>query len=63
MPVEETNEDYKISIYNRLIDIAKEKEEIWKYHPSNPDRIDVVDVYEKLEREENELTHLVDALI
>jgi hypothetical protein len=59
----EEQEEYKINLYNRLIDISKEMDEVYKYHPNNPNRIDVISNYEELQREKRELEHLLDALI
>lgn len=37
-----------IDIINHLIDISGEIEQVWKYHPENPNRIDVVTYHDIL---------------
>lgn len=34
---------------NELLGLAKIKDELWRYHPDNPKRVDVEHEYEKLD--------------
>ena len=34
-----------------LLDIEEQIENLWKFHPENPDRVDVVEEFDKLQRE------------
>jgi hypothetical protein len=38
----------KVALVNELIDVEQHMAELWKYHPSNPNRIDLVTCYEQL---------------
>jgi hypothetical protein len=55
-------EEKKIELINDLAAIATVMDEIWKYHPDNPKKVDIIVEYESLkslqadiEREINEL--------
>ena len=54
---------------NEIISLTKIEEELWNYHPDNPDKIDVKDSYQKIkdkiydlelkiEEEEEKLFHI-----
>ena len=46
-----TREEFEIKhveIINHLIDLTNEITDVWKYHPENPNRIDVVQYHEIL---------------
>ena len=41
----------KADLINRLMEIEDRIEELWEFHPDNPDAIDVVDEFNKLQRD------------
>jgi hypothetical protein len=41
-------ENKHVEIINHLIDLTNEITDVWKYHPENPNRIDVVQYHEIL---------------
>jgi len=41
----------KVDLINRLMEIEDRIEELWEFHPDNPDAIDVVDQFNKLQRD------------
>ena len=41
----------KVDLINRLMEIEERIEELWEFHPDNPDAIDVVDEFNKLQRD------------
>jgi hypothetical protein len=41
----------KVDLINRLMEIEERIEELWEFHPDNPDAIDVVDEFTKLQRD------------
>ena len=43
-------EDIKAELVNALIEIEDRIDELWEYHPENPNCIDVVDEFEKLQK-------------
>ena len=43
-----TNE--KAELINTLIDIEERIDELWDYHPDNPNKIDVVENFESLQK-------------
>jgi len=43
-----TNE--KAELINTLIDIEERIDELWDYHPDNPNQIDVVENFESLQK-------------
>ena len=40
--------DPKTEMINEIIFLTKISEELWQYHPNNPDRINVEDEYKKV---------------
>jgi len=38
----------KTEMINEIIFLTKISEELWQYHPNNPDRINVEDEYQKV---------------
>ena len=38
----------KTEMINEIIFLTKISEELWQYHPNNPDRINVEDEYQKI---------------
>ena len=41
----------KVDLINRLMEIEERIEDLWEFHPDNPDAIDVVDEFNKLQRD------------
>jgi len=46
---EQTLEQKKVELINDLIACATVMEEVWKYHPDNPEGKNIVDEYRMLE--------------
>jgi len=46
-------------ILNELMFLTKQKEELWAYHPYNPNRIDMVKVYNKISNDIEKLEGLL----
>ena len=40
--------DPKTEMINEIIFLTKISEELWQYHPNNPDKINVEDEYQKV---------------
>jgi hypothetical protein len=45
---ETVNENLKADLINDLISVSTIMEELWKYHPENPEKIDIVSEYDNL---------------
>ena len=41
----------KSDLINRLMEIEERIEELWEFHPDNPDAVDIVDEFNKLQRD------------
>jgi hypothetical protein len=50
----------KAQIINELVDLSDHMNEIWKYHPNNPNHIDIVKLYDELSNKYTELTVKLD---
>jgi len=50
MSTKETLEEQKANLVNDLIAISTVMDEIWNYHPDNPNKKDVVEEYKTLEK-------------
>ena len=48
MSQQQEMENLKADLVNDLISISTVMEELWKYHPENPERIDIEVEYAKL---------------
>lgn len=53
------NTNQKIRLLNDLIEIVTEKEMVWKFHPDNPEGIDIKKYYSKLQREETNIERII----
>ena len=40
----------KAELVNTLIEVEDRIDELWEYHPENPNGVDVVDEFEKLQK-------------
>jgi len=49
MSQQQEMENLKADLVNDLISISTVMEELWKYHPENPEKIDITSEYAKLE--------------
>ena len=49
MSQQQEMENLKADLVNDLISISTVMEELWKYHPENPEKIDIEVEYAKLE--------------
>ena len=50
-----TKEEQKIELINDLIVTSTVLDELWNYHPNNPDRKDVVNEYETLKKIQSDI--------
>ena len=48
MSQQQEMENLKADLINDLISVSTVMEELWKYHPENPERIDIVSEYDNL---------------
>jgi len=44
-----SNKDLKIELVNELSFLLGLQEKVWRYHPNNPNAVNVVDEYAKLQ--------------
>ena len=56
------NEDKRVAAINDLIFLESVKEELWKYHPENPNKMDVKDEFDAIEVEIQKQRNLIDTL-
>lgn len=52
----------KAALVNTLIEVEDRIDELWEYHPENPDKTDVVEEFEKLQKLALVLTTQIDEL-
>lgn len=50
-----SKEEKKIELVNDLISCTTVMDEVWKYHPNNPEKKDVVREYEMLEKMKSQI--------
>ena len=48
MSQQQEMENLKADLINDLISVSTVMEELWKYHPENPERVDIVSEYNNL---------------
>lgn len=48
-------DEQKVSMVNELIFLTQEAEDLWKYHPNNPNSSNLLEDYAKLKQEISEL--------
>jgi hypothetical protein len=41
----------KVDLINRLMEIEEQLQDLWEYHPENPDGIDIVAMFNDLQRD------------
>jgi len=56
-------ENQHVNMINQLIDLTDEITEVWKYHPENPNRIDVVQYHETLVNQIQQLEEKIDNFV
>ena len=59
---ETVNENLKADLINDLISVSTVMEELWKYHPENPERIDIISEYDNLVEMKKEIEAELDGL-
>jgi hypothetical protein len=59
---ETVNENLKADLINDLISVSTVMEELWKYHPENPAKIDIVSEYNNLVEMKKEIETELDGL-
>jgi hypothetical protein len=62
MEKKQTPTQLKTELLNDLISTTTVMEEIWRYHPSNPDMVDIVESYTQLERIKADIEEELDDL-
>ena len=60
--VELTLEEQKVELINDLISVTSVMEDLWRFHPENPNQEDVVAEYAQLQKIEGDLTDEIKAL-
>jgi hypothetical protein len=53
------HDDLKTQLINRLISIQNQMENIWEYHPGNPERISPEEQWEKLRIEREKVNKAI----
>ena len=56
------SEEIKNELVNDLISVTTVLEEIWKYHPDNPDQLDIVAEYNQLLKIQGDIENELEAL-
>jgi hypothetical protein len=62
MSQQQEMENLKADLINDLISVSTVMEELWKYHPENPERIDIVSEYDNLVKMKKEIEAELDGL-
>lgn len=56
------SQEIKNELVNDLISVTTVLEEIWKYHPDNPDQLDIVAEYNQLLKIQGDIENELEAL-
>ena len=59
---EEQQDNRKVELINDLISVTVVMEEIWNYHPDNPNKKDVVSEYNQLLKIKGDIENELEAL-
>ena len=59
---EAIKENLKADLINDLISVSTVMDELWKYHPENPERVDIVSEYNNLIEMKKEIETELDDL-
>ena len=62
MANKETLEEQKANLVNDLIAVSTVIEEIWNYHPDNPNKKDIIAEYNQLLKIQGDLENELDSL-
>ena len=57
-----TLEEQKVELINDLISVTSVMEDLWRFHPENPNQEDVVAEYTQLQKIEGDITDEIKAL-
>lgn len=56
------SQEIKNELINDLVSVTTVLEEIWKYHPDNPDQLDIVAEYNQLLKIQGDIENELEAL-
>lgn len=56
------SEEIKNELVNDLISVTTVLEEVWKYHPENPDKLDIIAEYNQLLKIQGDIENELKAL-
>ena len=56
------SEEIKTELVNDLISVTTVLEEVWKYHPDNPDKLDIIAEYNQLLKIQGDIENELKAL-
>ena len=56
------SEEIKTELINDLISVNTVLEEVWKYHPENPDKLDIIAEYNQLLKIQGDIENELKAL-
>lgn len=56
------SQEIKNELVNDLLSVTTVLEEIWKYHPDNPDQLDIVAEYNQLLKIQGDIENELEAL-
>lgn len=48
----------RTELVNAIISVTMQMDEVWKYHPDNPESKNVVEYYDQLKKQKEELVEL-----
>jgi hypothetical protein len=57
--MDNTKDSYRVELINKVLDIDKEMNLLWQFHPDNPFRREIEFSYEKLVEEKYEIESLI----
>ena len=57
--MDNTKDSYRVELINKVLDIDKEMNLLWQFHPDNPFRREIELSYEKLVEEKYEIESLI----
>jgi hypothetical protein len=60
--MDNTKDSYRVELINKVLDIDKEMNLLWQFHPDNPFRREIELSYEKLVEEKYEIESLISEL-
>tara|TARA_B100002019_G_scaffold277243_1_gene276856 strand:- start:416 stop:613 length:198 start_codon:yes stop_codon:yes gene_type:complete len=60
--IEKTPEQIKEDLINDLFAVVQVMDEVWRYHPENPNKLDIIKEYRTLETIKSELEEKIQSL-